>query len=180
MQFGKPKENLKAHLVKADSKYVDCHLYKLDILDGIYQVLLSTLGVPKCGVCLPKFPRLLELVAFPLVLPMGWTESPPFFCCFKETACDLANMELHLNKQSLIHPLEGKAGATDYQPNPDRGHDKGAKQATPLSHQQGLKKRSMAHVDVLVDDFCGAGHNHPMNPLEKQRKVLMHKIDKVF
>jgi hypothetical protein len=63
-----------------------------------FTVSLSTLGVPKVGVCLPKFPGLPELVAFPLVPPMGWAESPPFLCCFTDTACDLANMELRHNK----------------------------------------------------------------------------------
>jgi hypothetical protein len=89
-------------------------------------------------------------------------------------------MELFHNKQSPIHPLEGNAGAADYQPNPNRGHGEGVKRATPLSHQQGLKKRPMAYVDVFFDNFCGAGQNHPMNPLENQRKVLMPQIDKVF
>jgi hypothetical protein len=75
--------------------------------------------------------------------------------------------------------LEGKTGAADYQPNPDQEHSKGAKQATRLSHQQGLKKRPLAYVDVFVDDFCRAGQNQ-INPLENQRKVLMPQIDKVF
>jgi hypothetical protein len=180
MQFGKANERLQSHLVKSNPKYGDCHMYKVDISDGFYRVPLSTSGVPKLGVCLPKFPGLPELVAFPLVLPMGWTESPPFFCCFTETACDLANEELRHNKRSPSHPLEEKAGAADHKPNPDRGHDEGAKRATPLSHQPGLKKRPMAYVDVFVDDFCGVGQDHPMNPLKNQRNVLMHKIDKVF
>jgi hypothetical protein len=67
MQFGKANERLQSHLVKANPKY------KVDISDGFYRVPLNTLGVPKLGVCLPKFPGLPELVAFPLVLPMGWT-----------------------------------------------------------------------------------------------------------
>jgi hypothetical protein len=76
--------------------------------------------------------------------------------------------------------LEGKAGAADNQPNPNQGQDEGAKQATLSSHQQGLKKQPLAYVDVFLDDFCGVSQNHPMNPLEIQRKVLMHKIDNIF
>jgi hypothetical protein len=94
MQFGKANERLQSHLVKVNPRYGDCHMYKVDILDGFYRVPLSTSGVPKLGVCLPKFPGLPELVTFPLVLPMGWTESPPFFCSFNKTACNLTNMEL--------------------------------------------------------------------------------------
>jgi hypothetical protein len=65
-------------------------------------------------------------------------------------------MELRQKEQSPIHPLEGKAGAANYQPNPNQGHNKGAKQATSSSHQQGLKKRSLAYVDVFVDHFAAS------------------------
>jgi hypothetical protein len=113
-------------------------MYKVDISNGFYRVPLSTSGVLKLGVCLPEFPGLPKLVAFPLVLPMGWTESPPFFCCFTKTACDLANIELQQNKRGPAHNLEAKAGAADFLPNPDRGSDTGVKQDTTLSHQRGL------------------------------------------
>jgi hypothetical protein len=180
MQFGKANERLMTKLLHANPRFGSCHMYKIDIGDGFYRIPLSTSGVPKLGVCLPPFPGLPPLVAFPLVLPMGWTESPPFFCCFTETACDLANSTLRQNLRSPIHPLEALAGAADRLPNPERGEDNHPLRPTPLSHQRRLATKPLSFVDVFVDDFCAVGQDHHMNPLSNQRRTLMHTIDKVF
>jgi hypothetical protein len=79
MQFGKANERLWKIMMEANPKFGLLFMYKIDISDGFYRVPLSTSGVPKLGVCLPPFDGLPPLVAFPLVLPMGWTESPPYF-----------------------------------------------------------------------------------------------------
>ena len=34
------------------------------------------------------------LIAVPMVLPMGWMESPPTFCMVTETIADLANAKI--------------------------------------------------------------------------------------
>jgi hypothetical protein len=39
---------------------------------------------------LPLYGKELLLV-LPLVIPMGWTESPPHFCAVTETVADLTN-----------------------------------------------------------------------------------------
>ena len=44
------------------------------------------------------------MIGFPLVLPMGWAESPPAFCAGTETVADLANATLATNMQSLDIP----------------------------------------------------------------------------
>ena len=46
-----------------------------------------------------------QLIAFPLVLPMGYVESPPYFCAITETVCDLAN-NLPTFVELPSHPLE--------------------------------------------------------------------------
>jgi hypothetical protein len=109
MQFGKAVEQLLQAAVQAYPKFGPLMQYKLNISDGFYRIALYTSGVQRLGVMLPDFPGLPPLVASPLVLPMGWTDSPPFFCLFTETICDLANEEL------LEHPLEKIAGATDFE-----------------------------------------------------------------
>jgi hypothetical protein len=76
MQFGKANERLWQTIMTANPQFGPLHMYKIDISDGFYRVQLSTSGVPKLGVCLPPFPGMPPLVAFPLVLPMGWTEPP--------------------------------------------------------------------------------------------------------
>ena len=64
---------------------------KVNIVDGFYRVGLAPENVPSLGVCLPPGTDGKPLVAFPLVLPMGWVGSPPQFCAVTETVADLAN-----------------------------------------------------------------------------------------
>jgi hypothetical protein len=111
---------------------------------------------------------------------MGWSESPPFFCAFTETSCDLANQDLRKNVRVLPHPLEDRAAAGDFQPNPDKGH--GVLPVCPvhLSHQARLLTKPVAYNDIFMDDFVGIGQQHKMNPLQIQRRVLMHRVDGIF
>ena len=141
-------------ILHAHPRFGPVHMYKLDISDGFYRVHLATSGVLKLGVCLPPFPGQPPLVAFPLVLPMGWTNSPPIFSAFTETIADLANCQFSANKRAPIHPLEPQAGAADYQVHPARGPDLPPAPVS-RSHRGNLSKRPLAYVDVFVDDFLG-------------------------
>jgi hypothetical protein len=130
---------------------------------------------------LPSFSQ--RMIAFPLVLHMGWTESPPFFCKFTETACDLIliNEDFGRNHQYPAHRrLEDQAGADNRKPNPDGTADDLPSQPVPKSHQRLLYQRPLAYMDVFVDDYCGQGQDHPQNPLGNQHRTLLHNIDKVF
>jgi hypothetical protein len=91
MQFGKALQRVFTTLVHADPRYGPVYLAKIDVADGFYRVWLQLADVPKLGVFLPIAPGCLPLVAFPLALPMGWVESPPYFTILTETACDRAN-----------------------------------------------------------------------------------------
>ena len=144
--------------------------------DGFYREPLTPSGSLKLGVCLPPFPGLPPLVAFPLELPMGWTESPPWFCAFTETIADLTNHDLRRNIRHGPHCLEARAG-TSYFVGPGDDHPK---RPTPRSHGRLLRAKPTAVVDVFVDDFLAIGQEHHMNPLQNQRRTLMHNIDKVF
>jgi hypothetical protein len=181
MQFGKAQERMLQARMKANPKFGTVKAYKVDIGDGFYRVPIATSGVIKLGVLLPEMPSFSErMVAFPLVLPMGWTESPPFFCKFTETACDLTNEAFRKNRRYPPHPLEDKAGKGDDGPNPDGTADHWKKRPIPKSHQRSLYSRPLAYMDVFVDDFCGQGQDHPQNPLVNQRRTLLHNIDKIF
>jgi hypothetical protein len=102
---------------------------------------------------------------------------------FPETACNLgANiMEIQQNKRS---PLEGKmhmSGQLQAKCQARAGQRcQMRSNAVIISAAPEDKKGPMAYADVFDDDFSGVGQNHPMNLLENQRKVLMHKIDKIF
>ena len=89
MQFG---TNSGAHVLyqirHANPRYGHVYLAKVDLSDGFYRVALNDSAIAKLAVALPQFPGEERLLALPLVLPMGWVESPPFFCAVTETVAD--------------------------------------------------------------------------------------------
>jgi hypothetical protein len=181
IQFGKAVERLLKAGVRANPKFEPLLQYKLDISDGFYRIALSTLGSQRLGVLLLNFPGLPPLVAFPLVLPIGWTDSPPFFCVFTESICDLANQEIRKNVRYPEHPLEGLAGATYFEdygqtsleavasantpadvtemPVVNEVQDPNEKGKIPRTHRPQLRNKPTAYLDVFVDDFCGEGQH---------------------
>ena len=67
---------------------------KLDISDGFYRIALNVNDIPKLGVAFPTPPGHEPLIAFPLVLPMGWKNSPPIFSTATKTIADLTNIRI--------------------------------------------------------------------------------------
>jgi hypothetical protein len=180
MQFGRALQRVLAKIVHADPRYGPVHLSKIDIADGFYRVGLKWADIPKLGVALPTSPGRPPLVAFPLALPMGWVESPPYFTTFSETACDLANMSLCTSVMPLEHGAVHRLEAVAVTPPPERtaaAKDKG--EATRVTHRgkhQGHPPT--AAVDVYVDDFLLMAQTR-----HQQHRVLraaLHAIDKVF
>ena len=94
MQFGRALERLLAKVVHADPKYGPVKFIKIDLADGFYRVWVRTDDIPKLGVAFPQLAGKEPLIAFPLALPMGWTESPPYFCAVTKTIADVANLSL--------------------------------------------------------------------------------------
>lgn len=90
MQFGHTLQQALSQIVHADPQYGPVNLAKINIADGFYRVWVQICDIPKLSVALPSAPHMPPLVAFPLALPMGWVESPPYFTALTETACDLA------------------------------------------------------------------------------------------
>ena len=71
MQFGHALDQILRELILADPSLGPIKLLKLNISAGFYQVNLNIDDVPKLGVVFPAKPGEPQLVAFPLVLPMG-------------------------------------------------------------------------------------------------------------
>jgi hypothetical protein len=114
MQFGKAIERLLKQAVQTHPRFGPLLHYKVKILDGFLPFTIHICSKEIWGVFLPTFLGLPPLVAFPLVLPMGWTYySPPFFCVFTETIFDLTNKELNKNVRHLEHLLEDTARKLD-------------------------------------------------------------------
>jgi hypothetical protein len=81
MQFGsKALEQCLQTIVDANPKHEPVKMIKVDIADAFYQIWLHVHGIPKQVVSLPVLHGKEPLLAIPLVLPMGWMESPPYFC----------------------------------------------------------------------------------------------------
>jgi hypothetical protein len=115
MQFGRALKRIITQIVKADQRFGPVEFIKIDIADGSYRIWVKAEDIPKkLGVAIPHLDGEEPLVAFPLALPMGWTQSPPYFCAMTETVADLANERIaqhHVpprigSKPWLIPPLQ--------------------------------------------------------------------------
>ena len=97
MQFGGALHRILHAVRHADPKWGPVRLSKYDIKDGFYRLLLEADDAPMLAVTLPRYEGEEPLIAIPLVLTMGWAESPPTFCSMSETICDLANAQAYRN-----------------------------------------------------------------------------------
>ena len=105
MQFGRALEQLLFRIRHANPRFGPTYMAKTDLADGFYRLWLAARGIPNLGVVFPTEADEEPLVAFPLALPMGWVESPPYFCTATETVADLANA-VPTNLTLPPHPLE--------------------------------------------------------------------------
>jgi hypothetical protein len=109
MQFGHALERILQEILIANPAFGPVHLIKLDISDGFYRIALNVDDIPKLGVAFPSARHDDPLVAFPLVLPMGWKNSPPIFSTATETIADLANTRIQHLTPPLPHHLDDLA-----------------------------------------------------------------------
>jgi hypothetical protein len=70
---------------------------------------LRVKDIVKLSVAIPSLEGEDDLLALPLTLPMGWTQSPPTFCAVTETIADVANQRLRRNGKSTPHRLDAAA-----------------------------------------------------------------------
>ena len=94
MQFGHALDRILPEILLADQAFGPVRLLKVDLSDGFYRLDVNVDDIPKLGVVFPTAPHEEQLIAFPLVLPMGWTNSPPIFSTATETIADVANHRL--------------------------------------------------------------------------------------
>ena len=77
---------------------------KIDVADAFYRINLNPADPICMGVLFPSRKGERKLIGFPLILLMGWAESPPAFCAGTETIADLTNATLATNMRSLDVP----------------------------------------------------------------------------
>ena len=118
MQFGRALDRILYRIHHSNRRFGPVHLIKVDIADGFYRIWVSASHLPTLAVAFPSAPGEPPLVALPLVLPMGWVSSPPFFCAVTETAADIANQHLAIpHLHPTPHPLRFTADApSNFQP----------------------------------------------------------------
>ena len=179
MQFGRALQRVSINrVVGAEQRYGPVYLAKIDIVDGFYRVWLQLANIPKFGVVLPTSPGQPALIAFPLTLPMGWEESPPYFTTLTETACDLANSALRSRStraRSTAHRLEMVAATPP--PGAEQGQAKDAP-TRPMEHRTPQGRPPVAAVDVYVDDFLLMAQTAPQK--QQVMRASLHAIDDVF
>jgi hypothetical protein len=111
MQFGWSLERILREILFANPAHGLVHMIKLDISNGLIWIGLNIDDIPKLGVVFPMLPGAKPLIAFPLVLPMGWMNSPPVFSTATETIADIVNAQLSLGWLPPSHPLDDLAAS---------------------------------------------------------------------
>ena len=92
IQFGKALDRIIQKAADAYPQHGTVNLSKYDLADAFMRVGLSLSMILKLAVAVPTTsPDEDPLIAVPMVLPMGWMESPPTFCTVTVTIADLAN-----------------------------------------------------------------------------------------
>jgi hypothetical protein len=192
MQFGGTLERIFYVVYTAHSRHGPVYLGKFDISDGFYRVALCAEDIPTLGVVFPTEPGAEPLIAFPGVLPMGWTESPPYFCALTETIVDLANQQIADHWDPPAHHLETAASAPPPPPEDGRAtlivpapvHTPHSGPKSPLRLRPRVQRpphqgRPVGYADVFVDDEILVGQGTPAR-LNKLRRILLHVNDLVF
>jgi hypothetical protein len=182
MQFGKALQRLLHHIHRANPRYGPVYLCKIDISDGFYRVWLRAEDVPKLGVLFPARPGEDQLIAFPLTLPMGWRESPPYFSTATETVADLANASIRNRTPMAPHRLDLIAETpipTEATPSAHDNSLMAPTPTTPSDRRQTFHKHPTAYWDVYVDDFLGAVQGSKRRRVNTKRHLL-HALDSVL
>ena len=192
MQFGHALDRILRHILLADPRFGPTYLHKIDIADGFYRIAVKVDDIPKLAVIFPSNKGCEPLVAFPLVLPMGWSNSPPAFCAPTDTIADLSNQHLSQPLSPRPHKLDTLAMPLDRLVDTTATaagttvNEHSTSIAVPLptspdphlpQFQQHTKPKS--YVDVFVDDFISLAQGSH-NRLCHVRQTLLHAIDTVF
>jgi hypothetical protein len=182
MQFGHTLERILREILLANPAHGPVLLNKTDLSDGFYRVDLNSDDAPKLGVVFPTKTGAAPMVAVPLVLPMGWKNSPPAFSTATETIADLANQRLRRpDYHPPSHPLDDMAAAVPMPPRDQPSEAPMSKVAVnvPKCRDPSLPTTGepLEYVDIFVDDFVSLGQ---VPNTRRVRRTLLHSIDHVF
>jgi hypothetical protein len=180
MQFGHALEHILREILLANPDFGPVYL----LSDGFYRTALNMDDIPKLGVAFPTAPGEDPLVAFPLVLPMGWKNSPPIFSSTTETIADMVNSRIAKLAPALPHHLDDLAESIPLT-------DPATRTTTmpillvPRDPSLPFPSTPLAYTDDYVDDHVGAAQNAsgPRSEFDNRRWVrrhLLHAVEDVF
>ena len=113
MQFGRALPCILHAIWEEDPTEVPVRVSKLNVTDAYH---CGTLGPPQTGAFAYGIPLALEnygfIICTDLVLPMGWVNSPKFFCAFSGMMTDMTNDLDSTEITVLAHGAIGKFSAT--------------------------------------------------------------------
>jgi hypothetical protein len=178
IQFGAALQRFLQRLERADTRRGPIKLAKTDISDAFMRVWISLQTIPCLGAILPSYPDEEPLIAFPMILPMGWVDSPNYLCAVTETIADLANARFATNDlSSATHRLNqtARTAPTDTVP----GHHDASIRPPPTTRSQGPIKPPLNFTDVYMDDFIAASQLSGAD-LDRSRATLFESIDSVL
>ena len=181
MQFGHAFPRFLQRLHRADTRHGPVYLAKTDVSDGFYRVGLSVSSIPALGVVIPSLPGEEPLIAFPMALPMGWIESPPYFCAVTETITDITNDRLASgNLAQATHRFDDLADSPpDDLPPPPGNNSSAPSLPPPVIRSRGPLQRPLAYVDGFVDDWIQAVQGPP-EYRRAVRRTLFEVLDAVI
>jgi hypothetical protein len=167
MHFGQTLQHILQRLLYCNPLHGPPLLAKVDLADGYYRVPLSLSAALQLAVLIPSdHTAYASLIAVPLMLPMGWNHSPPYFCAFTETVADLAN------QPTTTTHTHSTLADTQHLKDTLRQH---------FLHTAVLKGPDMLepleYLDVYMDDFIAIAQPPRHLPLMNK---LLHVLDAVF
>jgi hypothetical protein len=183
MQFGHALDCILREILLANPAFDPVYLIKLDISDGFYCIALNFDNIPKLGVAFPTASGKEPLVVFPLILPMGWKNSPPVYSTATETIADLINTRLRHLAVPLPHHLDNLAESIP-SPDPAIRHPRSLPHVT-RDPSLPTPPQPLAYTNIYVDDFVAASQCSPtgLSNIDNRRwvrRLLLHAVDNVF
>ena len=183
MQFGHALDRLLMKIHYANPSYGPVYLSKTDLADGFYRIPLASDSIPALAVAFPHTSPEPAIVALPLALPMGWVNSPPYFCAFTESIADITNTQLHQSRHTrhLPQPEHRLSFIADH-PDNEPPLPLPSCQLPMWSRPPFLPRPTLtplAYVDIYVDDFIALGQGDTTT-LHNVRTTLFNTIDSVF
>jgi hypothetical protein len=160
IQFGNALNHFLQRLQCADTRNGDIYFGKTDVADAFMRVWISLATIPSLGAILPTYSNKEPLIAFPLILPMGWVDSPKYLCKVTETAANLANARFDANALAVSsHHLTTLADSRPPPLEPPSIPTPAASSCIPpppSTCSRGPLQCNLNYVDVYTDDFLHA------------------------